>query len=69
MADLEPTDAVWLKSKQSADGACVEVAFTGGGVLVRDSKDPSGPALSFTRPEWAAFLAGARDGTFDLPDH
>ncbi|HUC58269.1 MAG TPA: DUF397 domain-containing protein [Streptosporangiaceae bacterium] len=68
MADLEPTDAVWLKSKQSADGACVEVAFVGASVLVRDSKDPSGPRLSFTGPEWAAFLAGARDGTFDPPD-
>jgi hypothetical protein len=35
-------------------------------VAVRDSKDPAGPVLTFTAPEWSAFLAGVRDGEFDL---
>lgn len=35
-------------------------------VLVRDSKDPDGEQLSFTRAEWAGFLAGAKAGEFDL---
>jgi hypothetical protein len=35
-------------------------------VAVRDSKNPDGPALLFTRREWEAFLGGVRDGQFDL---
>ncbi|WP_308016135.1 DUF397 domain-containing protein [Nonomuraea aurantiaca] len=33
-------------------------------MAIRDSKDPHGPALIFTSGEWAAFLAGAKDGEF-----
>lgn len=36
-------------------------------VYVRDSKDPDGPVLRFSSAEWAAFVAGARAGEFDLP--
>jgi hypothetical protein len=65
MDDL--THAVWRKSSQSGSGgACVEVAeLADGGRAVRDSKNPSGPALRFTPAEWAAFTAGVRDGEFD----
>lgn len=65
MADLERTDIVWRKSEASADGACVEVAFAEAAVFVRHSRDPSGAMLSFSYPEWSAFLAGVRSGTFD----
>lgn len=44
---------------------CVEVAFVDGGVAVRDSKDQSGPVLSFTPTEWDAFREGAQLGEFD----
>jgi hypothetical protein len=59
--------ARWRTSSHSgANGDCVEVApLAGGRWAVRDSKDPAGPALVFTRSEWAAFLAGVRDGEFD----
>ncbi|MEV6149784.1 DUF397 domain-containing protein [Nonomuraea sp. NPDC052129] len=33
--------------------------------LMRDSKDPDGPVLSFTPDEWRAFTAGVKDGEFD----
>lgn len=33
-------------------------------ILVRDSKDPDGPVLRFTRREWEAFLGGIEDGQF-----
>ncbi|GAA0398024.1 DUF397 domain-containing protein [Acrocarpospora corrugata] len=46
-------------------GECVEVAVVSA-ILVRDSKDPDGPVLSFTPGEWAAFCAGVRDGEFDV---
>jgi hypothetical protein len=34
----------------------VEVAPTPDAVLVRDSKDPDGPALAVSRAAWRAFL-------------
>jgi hypothetical protein len=37
-------------------------------VAVRDSKDHSGPVLVFTASEWRAFVAGVKDGQFDLPE-
>jgi hypothetical protein len=56
----------WRKAAAStAQGACVELAGTADGVAIRDSKDPRGPVLSFTRVELAAFLDGAKAGEFD----
>ncbi|RIW42461.1 DUF397 domain-containing protein [Micromonospora endophytica] len=57
MADL--TGARWRKSTRSSSngGACVEVADNLPGVVaVRDSKDPTGPALTFTPTAWRTFL-------------
>jgi hypothetical protein len=54
----------WRKSSYSGDngGDCVEVAGNLPGVVaVRDSKDPAGPALVFTRDEWAEFMAAIKD--------
>jgi hypothetical protein len=65
MADF--SKAAWRKSIRSANNGCVEVAFVEGLVGVRDSKDREGPALVFSASEWEAFLAGARDGEFELP--
>lgn len=54
--------------KSSFSGAhdnCVEVATNLPGlVAVRDSKDPSGPALAFSPAAWGNFLAGIRNGDF-----
>nr|WP_285775285.1 DUF397 domain-containing protein [Microtetraspora sp. NBRC 13810] len=33
-------------------------------VGVRDSKDPSGPALIFTPGEWRTFVSGVKAGEF-----
>jgi hypothetical protein len=57
MTDL--TGAVWRKSSRSGGngGDCVEVADGLAGVVgVRDSKDPIGPPLVFTRTAWSAFV-------------
>ncbi len=61
--------ASWFKSSRSgAAGHCVQAAFLDNDQIgVRDSKNPTGPALVFTGPEWDAFLAGAKGGEFDRP--
>jgi uncharacterized protein DUF397 len=61
------TGADWRKSAHSgAQGNCIEVAaLTGGEIAVRNSRDPRGPALIYTKAELAAFVAGAKDGEFD----
>jgi len=57
----------WQKSRRSnPSGNCVEMAaIPGGGVAVRNSRHPDGPALIYTRDEIVAFLQGAKDGDFD----
>ena len=59
------SNARWRKSNHSSDGQCVEVAFVGDAIGVRDSKNPTGGMLEFTGPEWAAFLKGVKSGEFD----
>ncbi|MGH3974753.1 MAG: DUF397 domain-containing protein [Pseudonocardiaceae bacterium] len=64
----ELANARWMKSNRSGSGGgnCVEVArLYDGHRAVRDSKNPTGPALIFTLTEWTAFTAGAHDGEFD----
>jgi hypothetical protein len=59
---MDLTRAVWRKASASANaGNCVEVAVNLPGVVaVRDSKDPHGPALTFTPADWHAFAARLR---------
>nr|MDT0658442.1 DUF397 domain-containing protein [Micromonospora sp. DSM 115978] len=52
----------WRKSIRSGGegGACVEVAWVGDAVGVRDSKDRAGAVLRFAPAAWTGFLAGFR---------
>ncbi|MER5972980.1 DUF397 domain-containing protein [Streptomyces sp. NPDC002055] len=56
--DARTAELAWSKSSYSGGegGQCVEVAARPGAVHVRDSKDRSGPMLSFAAGEWAAFV-------------
>ena len=48
---------IWTKSSYSggSDGNCVEVSDYGNRVLVRDTKDRTGPVLRFTSDVWRKF--------------
>ncbi|MEY9944083.1 DUF397 domain-containing protein [Kitasatospora sp. GAS1066B] len=54
----ECIEVAWVKSSHSNNegGECIEVAATPTTIHVRDSKDKTGPALSFPSPSWTAFL-------------
>ncbi|MEU1736332.1 DUF397 domain-containing protein [Streptosporangium sp. NPDC020145] len=60
------TGAQFRKSSLSGAGEnCVEVATNLPGlVAVRDSKDPSGPALAFTPAQWRSFVGRVSTGAF-----
>lgn len=69
MVNVDLSGVNWFKSSYSeGSGQCVEVAWLDGGkVGVRDSKNPTVPALVFTPSEWDAFTAGMQDGEFTRP--
>ncbi|MFD0202226.1 MULTISPECIES: DUF397 domain-containing protein [Saccharothrix] len=51
------TQQSWRKSTHSGSQEnCVEVAITTAEVGIRDSKQPSGPALSFSTSAFTALL-------------
>jgi hypothetical protein len=64
---VDLADAVWKKSVRSGGNSdnCVEVAFVGDAIAVRDSKNPTGGVLIYTQAEWDAFVGGVKDGEFD----
>lgn len=57
----------WRKSSHSGGGGsggqdCVEVARIGGGIGVRDSKDPDGGRLHLTAARWRELTRRIRAG-------
>jgi hypothetical protein len=64
--DASALTVTWWKSTYSDSGAvCIECGIVDTEtVAVRDSKDPHGPALLFTRAAMRAFVAAAASGEF-----
>ncbi|WP_079064470.1 DUF397 domain-containing protein [Streptomyces sp. NRRL F-4489] len=57
----------WRKSSYSngTGGNCVEVSDGLPGIVpVRDSKDPSGPALVFSAAGWSSFVAAVKGDAY-----
>jgi hypothetical protein len=63
MTDAHPRRR-YIKSSRSggSGGNCVEWAYESDSVLIRDSKNPSGPELTTTHAQWSEFLVAARTG-------
>lgn len=67
LRNLEIVDLQWRKARRSANnGACVELVAADGRVIIRDSKDRSGPFMKYSGGAWRMFVADARVGRFDL---
>jgi hypothetical protein len=64
MVDEDHRQVRWRRSTRCGTSKCVEVATDGGSVLIRDSKDPEGPVLTFSAAEWTAFKTGVAAGDF-----
>lgn len=64
MSGITKNGMVQFRSACDEGAGCVEVAKVDL-VAVRDSKDPAGPVLLFTRAEWIDFVAGVKAGEFD----
>jgi hypothetical protein len=67
MSAADLTGASWRKSSISnSQGACVELArLSDGEFAVRNSRNPDGPALIYTRAEIEALIEGVKLGEFD----
>ncbi|MFE5302143.1 DUF397 domain-containing protein [Streptomyces sp. NPDC056632] len=64
---MTSTELVWRKSSYSGgEGECVEIAGvpSWGGVAVRDSKNPSGPAILFDTTALTALLTTIQGSHF-----
>lgn len=69
-ADELPRVAWHISSRSdNGGGNCVEagpLTDGSGRVAVRHSHNPHGHAIVYSRDEWAAFLAGVKDGKYDV---
>jgi Domain of unknown function (DUF397) len=55
---LNPTHSTWRTSSYSGtQGNCVEVAATPDTMTIRDSKNRTGPALTFETTDWINFTS------------
>lgn len=68
----ELANVAWRVSTRTGSGGgnCVEAGplLDGTGrIAVRHSHHPHGHVILYTRTEWEAFIAGAKDGEFDFP--
>jgi hypothetical protein len=54
---VAPVRSEWRKASYSTgNGACVEVASSGGRLAVRDSQHPSGPIIIFGCSAWSELV-------------
>lgn len=70
MAHVEDSSTLpvmwWKSSASGTQSDCVECGIVDGATIaVRDSKNPTGPALLLSRESLAGLVAGIRAGDFE----
>ncbi|MEV7284440.1 DUF397 domain-containing protein [Streptomyces sp. NPDC093252] len=56
----------WKSSASGAQSDCVECAVVDPGrIALRDSKNPTGPALLLTRTQFSGLVTGIKSGAFE----
>jgi hypothetical protein len=63
---MSESSLTWVRSRRCDSSSCVEAALVGDEIAVRNSQDPDGPVVVFSRDEWRAFLGGVQDGDFQF---
>jgi len=65
---MESADLTWRKASYSSNGGanCIEVAHDASRVLVRDTKDRTGPVLRFSPAAWRQFADQLKGGSRSL---
>jgi hypothetical protein len=58
-------DVQWRHAGGTEDAGVELARLPDGQIAVRNSADPDGPALIYTRAEIEALIGGAQDGDFD----
>lgn len=57
----------WFVPRRTTNGTtCVETKFTDDAVYVRNNLRPEAGTAVFTHEEWAVFVAGVKDGDYDV---
>jgi hypothetical protein len=60
------TGTWFLPRRTTNGGTCVETKFADDAVHVRNSLCPDAGTAVFTHEEWAVFVAGVKDGDYDV---
>lgn len=69
--ELQTQDRTFKKSSYSVGSPsgmrCVGVSLSEKNIMVKNVSKPDSAILAFTADEWRAFVAGVKNGEFDLP--
>jgi uncharacterized protein DUF397 len=57
----------FVPSRTHNNGTCVETKITEDTVCVRNSHRRNAGTAEFTHAEWEVFIAGVKDGEYDIP--
>ena len=61
------TTGEWFLPRRTHNGGtCVQTKFTEDAVFVRNNLRPGAGTAEFTHEEWTVFVAGVKDGDYDL---
>lgn len=63
--DHNPFAAEGFKLPSTTHKCCCVAVRVGDSVDVRDTKNVTGPTLTFTKDEWKTFVTGVKAGEFD----